>query len=76
MAPGSQRWALSGHGAALSAGLLSPKKICILLCAIWIRATKNAYCYVQYGFARPKMKVEVEEKAPPVECSGLGILYI
>jgi hypothetical protein len=22
------------------------------------------------------MKVEVEEKAPPVECLGLGILYI
>ncbi len=54
---------------------------CILLCAIWIRATKNegfcillcaigfaleqqnAYCYVQYGFARPKMKVEVEERS-------------
>jgi hypothetical protein len=37
---------------------------CILLCAIiWIW-TKNPYCYVQYGFARPKMKVEVEEKAP------------
>ena len=48
---------------------------CILLCAIWIW-TKNPYCYVQYGFARPKMKVEVEEKAPPVECLGLGILYI
>ena len=29
---------------------------CILLCAIWIW-TKNPYCFVQYGFARPKMHI-------------------
>jgi hypothetical protein len=80
MALGSQRWAplsvvtfprLKKICIAMC-NMDSRDQKCILLCAIWIW-TKNAYCYVQYyGFARPKMKVEVEEKAPPpVECSGL-----